>query len=174
MPAKPRIKVMRHTQKPPSFPSTARALRFFRGGALRQSVIERGASSCLDALPGLGGGCVASVSGQQSPVFMMCDWRQRSSSQHCCPFDEMAKRAPLRDRQNLSDGERGEAICEGQLARGPDDHEANGTDCKTDPNGGAIFRKPGVCFLFLFHMSPSGVGHRTDTEFREDQIKRPC
>jgi len=38
-----------------------------RGGALRRAVLERGASSCLDALPHLGGGCVASVSGQQIP-----------------------------------------------------------------------------------------------------------
>ena len=38
-----------------------------RGGALRRAVLERGASSCLDALPQLGGGCVASVSGQQIP-----------------------------------------------------------------------------------------------------------
>jgi hypothetical protein len=65
-------------------------------------------------------------------------------SGHLCETDKI-----------FSDGERGEAICEGQLARGPEDHEANGTDCKTDPYGSAIFRKPGVCFLFLFHMSPS-------------------
>jgi hypothetical protein len=38
-----------------------------RRGALRRAVLERGASSCLDALPQLGGGCVASVSGQQIP-----------------------------------------------------------------------------------------------------------
>jgi hypothetical protein len=47
-----------------------------------------------------------------------------------------------------------------QLARGPEDHEANGTDCETDPNGDAIFRNPDVCFLFLFHMSLSDT--RTD------------
>jgi hypothetical protein len=40
---------------------------FLRGGALRRSVIERGASSCLDALPQLGGRCVASVSGPTIP-----------------------------------------------------------------------------------------------------------
>ena len=62
-----------------------------------------------------------------------------------------------------------------QLARGPEDHETNGTDCETDPNGGAIFRNPDVCFLFLFHMSPSEKDTRTDNlhvgrlaEFRED------
>jgi hypothetical protein len=48
-----------------------------------------------------------------------------------------------------------------QLARGPEDHEANGTDCETDPNGGAIFRNPDVCFLFLFHMSPSEWARRS-------------
>ena len=47
-----------------------------------------------------------------------------------------------------------------QLARGPEDHEANGTDSETDPNGGAIFRNPDVCFLFLFHMSPSEWARR--------------
>jgi len=45
----------RLTQKPPRFPSTARAVAFLRGGALRRAVLERGASSCLDALPQLGG-----------------------------------------------------------------------------------------------------------------------
>jgi hypothetical protein len=49
---------------------------FLRGGALRQSVIERGASSCLDALPQLGGGCVASVPGQRSPIVVKCEWRR--------------------------------------------------------------------------------------------------
>jgi hypothetical protein len=32
------------------------------------------------------GGCVASVSGQRSPILMTCDWRQCSSSQLCCPI----------------------------------------------------------------------------------------
>jgi hypothetical protein len=43
-------------------------VEFLHGGALRRSVIERGASCCLDALPQLGAGCVASVSGQRSPI----------------------------------------------------------------------------------------------------------
>jgi hypothetical protein len=33
-----------------------------------ERALERGASSCLDALPQLGGWCVASVSGQRSPI----------------------------------------------------------------------------------------------------------
>jgi hypothetical protein len=49
-----------------------------------------------------------------------------------------------------------------QLSRGPEDHETNGTDCETDPNGSAIIRNPDVCFLFLFHMSPSEWDTRTD------------
>ena len=36
-------------------------------GALRRAVLERGASSYLDALPLLGGGCVSSVSGPTIP-----------------------------------------------------------------------------------------------------------
>ena len=46
--------------------------------------------------------------------------------------------------------------------RGPEDHEANGTDSETDPNGGAIFGNPDVGFLSLFHMSPSEGGTRID------------
>jgi hypothetical protein len=46
-----------------------------RRGALRRAVLERGASSYLDALPQLGGGCVASMSSQRSPMFSMCYWR---------------------------------------------------------------------------------------------------
>ena len=47
MPAKPRIKVMRHTQKPPRFPSTARAVALcLRGGLLRRAVLER-SRACL-------------------------------------------------------------------------------------------------------------------------------
>jgi hypothetical protein len=42
-------------------------------GALRRAVLERGASSCLGALPQLGGGCVSSVSGQRSPIVVTCD-----------------------------------------------------------------------------------------------------
>jgi hypothetical protein len=53
------------------------------------------------------------------------------------------------------------------LARGPEDHEANGTDCETDPNGSAIFRNPDVCFRFLFHMSPSEWDTRTDNHALE-------
>jgi hypothetical protein len=32
------------------------------------------------------GGCVASVSGQRSPILMTCDWRRCSSRQRCCPI----------------------------------------------------------------------------------------
>jgi hypothetical protein len=42
-------------------------------GALRRAVLERGASSCLDAQPQLGDGCISSVSGQRSPIAVMCD-----------------------------------------------------------------------------------------------------
>jgi hypothetical protein len=49
------------------FPRRLVPLRL-RGSTLRRAVLERGASSCLDALPQLGGWCVASVSGQRSPI----------------------------------------------------------------------------------------------------------
>jgi hypothetical protein len=46
-------------------------VEFLRGGALRRSVIERGASSCLDALPQLGAGVL--------PVYRTNDPRLLSS-----------------------------------------------------------------------------------------------
>ena len=45
MPAKPRNKVMRHTQKAPRFPSTARAVALrLPKGLLRRAVLERSLS----------------------------------------------------------------------------------------------------------------------------------
>jgi hypothetical protein len=80
------VRISGHTQKPPRFPSTARAVAFYVEVALRRAVLERGASSCLDAQPQLGGWCVASVSGQRSPTFVMCDWGRCPSSQCGCPI----------------------------------------------------------------------------------------
>ena len=77
-----------HTQKPPRSPSTALPLRFVTRGAPRRAVLERGASALLGRTASKGGECVASVSGQRSPILTMCDWRRCSSSQRCCPKRE--------------------------------------------------------------------------------------
>ena len=77
-----------HTQKPPRCcPRRLVPLRLRRGTV----------SSCARTQPVLAliwtqatfneaVGCVASFSGQRSPILVTCDWRRCSSSQHCCPI----------------------------------------------------------------------------------------
>jgi hypothetical protein len=71
------------------------------GGALRRAVIERGASSCLDAPASIRRLVQLPLCRANDPrCLVMCDWRRCHSSQRRCPINERKgathKRAALR------------------------------------------------------------------------------